>query len=75
MFKITSDIPIYAISNKQGRPPVYPWASMEVGDSFLAEGKAIGRMSPVAHARAANHPGEKYACRTVDGGVRVWRVA
>lgn len=59
----------------------YPWASMEVGDSFL-----VPRPSGVDHNRfsskvsnAANEArkrtGRVFRCRSMTTGVRVWRVA
>ena len=58
----------------------YPWADMEVGNSFLIECKPADaqktRASLVASARswAKRHaPRRKFSVRSVDGGVRVWR--
>lgn len=65
--KIESGIPMPGGSGK------YPWDEMRVGDSFFVPGKSVSAMGAVAGGRSARHGG-KYACRTVDGGVRVWRV-
>jgi hypothetical protein len=57
-----------------GRSAKYPWASMEIGDSFLVLGKMTNDLSPVANYQSKKR-GTSYTCRLVDGGVRVWRVA
>lgn len=70
--KITIDrnIPIPKIS-RGSRPSKYPWAEMEIGDSFV-----MNRKRPNGTVSAAN---KRYSCkfiaRTVEGGVRVWRIA
>lgn len=60
---------------EQERGPInyYPWHLMKAGDSFLIIGKTIKVVSGAARQRG-NRKGEKYRCRTMDGGVRVWRV-
>lgn len=64
------------------RPPQkYPWADMEVGDSFLAE-CAPGERGTVGNRlrNAAERFIEvrgldwKFRYRSVEGGVRIWRV-
>ena len=50
----------------------YPWAEMNVGDSFFVPGKNIGNI-PITHATLKT--GFKFVRSTVDGGVRVWRIA
>jgi hypothetical protein len=56
-----------------GRKSKYPFRDMEVGDSFMALGVA-----PITVRRAAYWSGrrlnKKFMTRTVEGGVRVWRV-
>lgn len=60
----------------------YPWADMEIGNSFLVEcepDEATARRASVvssASAWARRHaPGRKFSVRSVDGGIRVWRTA
>ncbi len=51
----------------------YPWAEMEVGDSFFAPimpGSISGQIR-----NAQRRHGHKYTTRKVCGGVRVWRIA
>lgn len=51
----------------------YPWAKLEVGESFFAEMRLTNQA-----AHAARAYGRKFACRTVieNGvkGTRVWRI-
>ncbi len=51
----------------------YPWREMEVGDSFLVLERKITNFSAIANS-ACKRTGFKFTCRTVEGGVRVWRV-
>jgi hypothetical protein len=57
-----------------GRKCIYPWRSMEVGDSFhipnTTTRQFAGRMT-----YAAKTLGVRFTTRAVDGGVRVWRTA
>lgn len=63
-----------------GRPAIYPWREMGVGDSFLVSlngdttRKVQRRMTSLASA-AAQRLGFRFSTRIVDGGVRVWRTA
>jgi hypothetical protein len=51
----------------------YPVAQMNVGDSFFVAGKTSATISgALAYYRS---DGVRLATRTVDGGVRVWRIA
>ena len=50
----------------------YPFANMQVGDSFFVPGKKSKNMAGSV-ANAARTRNAKYATRAVDGGVRVWR--
>jgi hypothetical protein len=51
----------------------YPWESMKPGDSFFVPNKTIKVVSAsVAYAREKY--GFTFRCRSIDGGVRVWRV-
>lgn len=65
--KIDTDVPIPRRRNK------YPWAGMKVGDSFLIPGKCIQKVSGLTSAGARCFGG-KYTARTVEGGVRIWRI-
>lgn len=57
-----------------GRPAIYLWATMEVGDSFLVSGKSAEGARKSA-ANAGLRLGRKFSVRKIEGGFRVWRVA
>lgn len=61
-------------SNHRGGFYKYPWESMKIGDSFLILDKTIQHMSSIAN-RASTRLGCKFSCRSMDGGVRVFRVS
>ncbi len=73
MIKVEKNIRIPETSAK-GRPSIYPFATMDVGDSFFLDGKAVASISPVAASHGQKY-GKKFTCRTVEGGVRVWRIS
>jgi len=50
----------------------YPWESMIVGDSFLADPKGLDSVS-VMVSRASKRYGMKFSCRQTGDGIRVWR--
>ncbi len=52
----------------------YPWRDMGVGDSFVAVGKAGKQFSSAVQA-AQRATGRRFATRTIDGVLRVWRTA
>ena len=75
MIKVESGIPVPARTSRQGgRPSIYPFAGLDVGDSFFIPGKTVKTMSQTA-SKAAKRLGIEVITRTVDGGVRVWRTA
>ena len=52
----------------------YPFGELEVGESFLIPGKRTVDISgTIGLARVKFRPW-KFASRTVEGGVRVWRI-
>ena len=65
-----------------GPEPIYPWKTMEVGDSFLYPRRpdkdmASLRRDVASHAsRTGRKIGRKFSLRNLEGedGVRVWRV-
>ena len=53
---------------------VYPWTELEVGDSFLFP-EHIQKKSAYSFAyQAGKKHGVKYEVRTVEDGVRCWRI-
>ena len=75
MIKVESGIPVPARTNRQGgRPFIYPFADLKVGESFFVPGKKVKTMSQAA-SRAAKRRKIEHITRTGEGGVRVWRTA
>lgn len=68
MVKIEKGIPI---PEGRGRATKWPWRDLAVGDSFLMRGKTI---RSAGAGEAARRCGIRLLARTVEGGVRVWRV-
>jgi len=51
----------------------YPWQRMKIGDSFFVKGKTAQQFGGhIAHA--GKHYHMTFTTRTVNGGLRVWRV-
>lgn len=75
-FKIEKGFPV--IQAKTGRKAKYPFAQMEIGDSFFvadeADNKAgtNARISALCYAK--RHPEYKFVSGKVEGGHRIWRV-
>jgi hypothetical protein len=64
---IESNIPLPPASKK------YPFGQMKVGDSFFVPDTTPALVSG-SRSYWTRKTGAKYAARTVDGGVRFWRV-
>lgn len=69
-FPTEKDVPIPQISHKDVK---YPWRVLEIGDSFFIEN---GKMSSIAGSKdwAQKQLRRKFTARTVEGGIRVWRI-
>jgi hypothetical protein len=65
--KIEKGIPVPA--KRAGRRALLK--TMEVGDSVFFAGAKLGTISPYTRQEGPL----KFTCRTIDGGVRVWRIA
>jgi hypothetical protein len=63
-----------ALRGQSGRKSGYPFREMPVGSSVLITGKTINRVSGAA-VRVSKATGRKFTCRTVEGGVMVWRLS
>lgn len=77
MIKLDKNIPIPVASKKTG-PRKYPFAEMEIGDSFFIEATSIQQ---IARKRStlcvsAKRMGDNYkiTIKRVIGGIRCWRV-
>jgi len=77
MIKIDKGVPLSAIAGKNGRPPIYPWLEMEIGDSFFVADKTAVQISAVV-SQAKKRYFVDLTIRTVTEngvtGVRVWRI-
>jgi hypothetical protein len=75
MTPVDKNVPIPPRERKWdgGQAPKYPWASMDVGDSFYAADKTQKTMAgPIF--RAMQKFGRKFIARPEGNGVRIWRV-
>ena len=52
---------------------IYPFRDLEPGDSFFVPGKTTTRLAGSVSS-AKKRLGIRLACRTENGGVRVWRL-
>ena len=64
----------------RGAAAKYPWREMEVGESFFVEASAKDAVVIRSRVRSAGYSqrlahGTRFTVRTVEGGVRVWRIA
>lgn len=79
MAEIESDVPI-PVATERGRPfkRVYPFKDMKVGDSMfyaMPDGAAAKRRRPVHAAyKYGQRSGKRFVSRSVEGGIRIWRV-
>ena len=58
----------------EGRTP-WPFHAMVKGESFLVPAKKAATLKSAVAVWHRKHPGDKFTIRTVDGGVRCWKVA
>lgn len=71
-YKIESGIP-----NNPGwdsHKCIYPFGDMKVGDSFLVAVEDKHRVRAAASKYGAFH-NKKFSTRSVEGGIRIWRVS
>jgi hypothetical protein len=71
MFRIERGVPIPARRNPRGS--MYPFAEMEIGDSFFVPDGTTKTISAAAQYFTKNL-GRRFTVRTIDSGVRVWRI-
>lgn len=74
MFEIEKNVPLEEKPLGPGRPPLYPFAVMEIGDSFFAAGKTLNSVSACASIYKKSY-GKKFSCKSYPDGIRVWRIA
>ena len=79
---IVDNVDMYVQPRVPQLPPArdkYPFARMEVGDSFFVEWPKTGKEKFLATARSlisrfGRTYGMRFATRALDEGVRVWRI-
>jgi hypothetical protein len=76
---MTHNQPTYKIEkgieiSRRGNARIYPFDQLEPGDSFFVPGAAHAKLSGPTNYARKRWPDRKFAVRSVDGGIRVWRV-
>ena len=71
-YAIDKHIPTPRVAS--GRPVMYPFAKLKVGESFFVPGMTSTKFGSTRgyHARKLRRT---FTARNLDGGVRVWRTA
>ena len=62
-------------TGKKGRPNIYPFHDMEIGDSIFLEGQGHNSGARGSVKSFSARYGKKFSSRIVDGGIRIWRIA
>lgn len=70
MFKVEKDVPVP--NSGRGRKASYELPDMEIGDSFFIEGETSKYLARLFYQKKKKK--YKLTARTMDGGVRIWRV-
>jgi hypothetical protein len=69
---------IHSCKDVQGNKTKYPWASMNVGDSFFVDSYSYKKQSLlIQNAKSwcdRNFPERKFTTRKENGGIRVYRI-
>ena len=73
MYEVDVSIPP-PVNHRSGRA-VYPFKTMPVGASILVPKGMAEKARIAAAVHKSRHPGWDYATRSVDGGIRIWRIA
>ena len=74
MIRIEKNIPIPDVHRGRGRQPIYPFAQMDVGDSFAAPVAKWNTIRTVS-GQWAKRLGRQFVTRRDGDSIRVWRVA
>lgn len=70
-YKIERDVPI---PSGTGRPPIYPFEDLKVGESFVVSPEDAGRVRSAA-SHASKTYNIKITIRKAEDGYRCWRTA
>jgi hypothetical protein len=75
-FKIEKGVPLPSWQTGRAGQSKYPFADLQVGDSFLVPHFAkTSQMSALIGRWQRTHSNQRFATRKVEGGgVRVWRI-
>ena len=71
-YKIEENIPFLTASSRKQLK--YPFEQMKVGDSFFVPRINSTQFSNVLSIHNKSAENKRFASRTVEGGVRVWRI-
>jgi len=77
MFAIEKNVPVpYVAAHISGRPPIYPFNELQVGESFyVPQITCKQRQSIQSQMRyRARKRGVRFISRKMEGGLRIWRV-
>ena len=74
MYEIEKGIPIPPRKKGGQYHSKYGWREMEVGDSKFIPNEKQSKITTISIGYGKRHK-QKFIVRTVEGGVRVWRVA
>lgn len=74
MLKIDTHVPLPARIDA-GRPPLYPFKQMRVGDSVFYQGIDAIKLRNAAGVYKTHHKDWNYATRKENDGIRLWRTA
>lgn len=72
-YEIEDGIELPDAPGRRGRQRLYPFPDMEVGQSFFVPGGTPNTTNG-SMQRWQKALGRKFTARSVDGGVRVWRI-
>lgn len=72
--KIEKGVEIPVINKNGGRPAIYPFKQMLPGDSVLFLGEKTGGKVYLAAMSHGKRHGQVFSGRSVDGGLRIWRI-
>ena len=71
MFEIEKNVPMDGAGNRIS----WPWKDMEVGDSVFFDSPEIAKKAQPGCHMYGRQSGKKFATRSSNDGLRVWRVA
>lgn len=71
-FKIETGIPIPEIGSRKSGIS-FALRALNVGDSFFIPEKGLNYTTGFV-GQIRKSTGRQFACRTIDGGVRIWRI-